>query len=461
MSNLLAGLQYVLAFLVAIGVLVTVHEWGHYRVAKWCGVRVLRFSIGFGKPLFKWHLRGNSTEFVLSSIPLGGYVRMLDAREGPVGQADGPEEFTGKPIWQRVAIVLAGPVANLVLATLLYAAVAWIGQAQPVAVLSQPSVGTAAYEAGLRSGDRVVEVQLAGAVRSISTFEQLTWQLGQAVAGGTDLVMRVERSGAVQELRLAIGGMSKEGVDDAAMARIGLPPPKSEPVIGEVEPAGAAQAAGLKPGDRVLSIDGQAPPDAWAVRQLIRNRYSNEKAGANGQMLWRVDRGGSVLELTVEPRKVASSGSGVVGRVGAVVGAPVETVQVQHGVLGGLAAGAQKTWEVSALSLGLLGKMLVGQASIKNLSGPFSIAEYAGKSAALGLVAFLAFLAMLSVSLGVMNLLPIPALDGGHLMYYLWEGLSGRPVSPQVAEKLQRVGVFLLVLLMSVAIANDGLRLSR
>ena len=447
-----------LAFVTALALLIAVHEWGHYRMALACGVKVLRFSIGFGPDLLRWQGR-SGTEFTLCLLPLGGYVRMLDEREAEVPAQERHLAFNTPPLRARAAIVAAGPLANLVLAVLLYAAVSWIGQPQARAVLSEPAAGTLAAQAGLRSGQWVQRLSADGEPeQAIESFEQLRWALTEAALSGQDLTLWAGSApqSEVDDYRLPLSKLGSVEADVQLFARIGIVAPWSAPVLGELLEQGVAARAGLQAGDRVLSVDGLVVRDAQQLRQLIRAGLDRQGNGL--AQTWVLERRGNRLELTVRPEP-QGEGTERVGRIGAFVGTPPETVTLQEDFLGGLMQGMRQTAEVVGLTLGMMGRMLVGLASLDNLSGPISIAEYAGKSASLGGVAYLSFLALISVSLGVLNLLPLPVLDGGHLLYYLIEGVTGRPIPGHWLERLQRAGMAILLALMSVAVFNDIARL--
>ena len=446
----------VLAFLVTLALLIVVHEWGHYRAAVACDVKVLRFSVGFGRVLWSRRIGRDGCEFVLSALPLGGYVRMLDEREGLVAPAERQRAFNRKPLWQRAVVVAAGPAANLVLAVLLYAAAQAWGVQEPKAVLGTPAADSAAARAGLRAGDWVRAWSPDGMDwQDIRSMSDLRWQAMQSLLERRPLHLSVsDRDGrGSRAVVLQADAELTRDVDAQALNRLGLGTPFSEPLLGETVAGGPAQAAGLLRGDRVLAVDGQPVADAAALRQAIR-------AAPGAPMRWLVERDGRRLEVVVTPRPVEGArGAGTIGRIDAAVGGPVERVTVRSGPADALVEGARRTWEVCALTLSMIGRMLTGDAALSNLSGPLTIADVAGQSASLGLSHYLAFLALVSVSLGVLNLLPLPMLDGGHLMYYLFEVVTGRPVPDIWLERLQRGGMALLVLLMSVALFNDVARL--
>ena len=444
----------VVAFFVALGLLIAIHEYGHYRVAVACGVKVLRFSVGFGKPLFTWKGKGSDTEFVIGLFPLGGYVRMLDEREAPVDPHERHLAFNTQPLRSRAAIVAAGPLANLLLAVLLYSIVNWGGVQEPKAVLSSPVAGSVADKAGLVGGELVRRAATGDdELVPIRSFEELRWVLTQGALDGERVRLELQNtpSSSPREVVMDLSVLDVRDADAQLFRKIGVMAPWTRPSIGEVMPGGAAERAGLRNGDVVRRVGNTNVVDGMQLRELIR---SSVQEGKVAPQIWMVERGGQMLELEVVPDSVMD-GSVSVGRINAYVGDSPEMVEVDYGLWEGLARGFERTWDVSTLTLRMMGRMLTGEASLKNLSGPLTIADYAGRSAEMGLMQYLSYLALISVSLGVLNLLPLPVLDGGHLMYYLWEGVTGKSVSDTWMEYLQRGGVAVLALMMSIALFND------
>jgi regulator of sigma E protease len=448
----------VTAFLIAIAILVTVHEWGHYRMALACGVKVLQFSVGFGPEAFSWASKRSGTRYTIAMLPLGGFVKMLDEREGAVDSADLPYAFNRKSLKARAAIVAAGPMANLILATLLYAVVNWTGVVEAKAYLSAPVADSIAAQAGFKGGETVLRTGFAeDALNEITSYEDFRWWLTRAALDSSNLVVQFQsdRSSVESMAVLKLSSFRAEQADESMFRKIGFTGPYSKPVLGALLPDGAAMEAKLAPGDLVINVDGKPVGDAAQLRDWVRQSGTTEQPRMQD---WLIDRNGVAQHISVTPRRV-TDGDKQIGRVGAVIGAQPEMVTVRYGPIDGITKAVVRTWDAAVLTVRMMGQIVTGQASIKNLSGPITIADYAGRSAAIGLTQYLVFLALVSISLGVLNLLPLPMLDGGHLMYYLWEGITGRAISDAWMERLQRTGLAILLLMMSVAVFNDLHRL--
>lgn len=440
-------LHTALWFLVAIGVLVVVHEYGHYLAARLAGVKVLRFSVGFGKPLLVRRLGRDRTEWALAALPFGGYVKMLDEREGEVSPAEAHRTFNRATVWRRIGIVAAGPAANFLLAILFYWVLLLHGLPALKPIVGEPPAGTPAAHAGLVAGDEIVRVN----GEDTPSFTELRLALLRASVAGDPVALELA-DGRTTNLTPVPG--RDESLEQDTLRPLGIVrfDPPIEPVIGSVLPDGAAARAGFREGDRLLRADDVAI-GTW--QEWVKRIRDNPGKPLRITLL----RDGQTRVIDVTPAGVDENGTRI-GKIGAgpkvdeSVLAPLLT-EVRYGPLDALWQGAVKTWDMSVFTLEMMGRMVLGQVSWKNLSGPLTIADYAGQSATLGWISFVGFLALVSVSLGVLNLLPIPLLDGGHLMYYVAEVLTGRPVSERVMEIGARVGMMLLLLLMSFALFND------
>jgi len=452
MSSILVD---VISFVVVIGILVTFHEFGHFWVARRCGVRVLKFSIGFGKPIYSW-VDKDETEYVLAMIPLGGYVKMLDERNEPVADEDLPFSFNQKPLASRFAIVSAGPIFNFLLAIVLYWAVFVIGSEGLIPVIDSVRSDSVAQLAGVQPGDRIV---------AIDEEKTQTWEvagmafISAVLEGKKQLQVEVVDADDRPTIRVFnLEGVSAELSRGGVVRQLGLEPKLQQwpAVIDKLVAGEAAANAGLLPGDRVLVADGE-PVNDW--RDWVG--HVQKKPGQAMQL--SVLRDGAELDLVLVPG-IKTHETRSYGYVGAQAVPPPPIpdemrMHVQYSFLSAWVRSVSETWRISHLTLRMLGKMLIGEASVKNISGPITIAQYAGRSASIGLVQFLTFMAVVSISLGVLNLLPIPVLDGGHLMYYLVEMVKGSPVSEKTQLIGQQMGLVILGLLMVLAFYNDVMRL--
>ena len=432
--------------------MITFHELGHYWAARRCGVKVLRFSVGFGKAIWTRTDR-HGTEWAVSAIPLGGYVKMLDdaGPEHKAAQSPGRSEaFNQQPVWNRFFIVAAGPVANFILAAIIYAGISAVGTQEPQALLAQPLAGTPAAQAGLMENDRLVAVN----GQAVQSWPQARWLLmNPSISGGT-VSLGVESRGRVSERVLVLAGIdgSSSARDEDPLLSSGLALAPGQVRLGEARPNSAALLAGLSAGDVITSVDGIQDPDVLTFVRYIE-RHPDE------QIVIGLRRGQTDLLIRATPARVKLPDGKEVGRLGVPVSAIVPMVTIEQGVLGSLWGGVTRTLETAWFSLKMLGKMIVGEVSLNNLSGPVTIADYAGQSARIGLVSYLGFIALVSVSIGVLNLLPIPMLDGGHLAFYTLEIIRGKPAPARWFEVGQRAGVAVLAGLMSLAIFNDLARL--
>ncbi len=446
---------YIGAFALALGILIVVHEFGHYLVARLVGVKVLRFSVGFGKPLLVRRWGRDGTEWVLAAFPLGGYVKMLDEREGPVAAAELPRAFNRQPVGKRALVVVAGPLANLLLAVFLYWGLFVHGVHELRPLLGKPVPASIAERAGIVDGEMVRSVS----GKPVLTMQDLRWELMRHIVDREEAALEViGADGNIAFRRLDLRDVDADRIDGDFMRFIGLMPyrPALKPVIGTIAPGSPAAAAGLEAGDEIVEIDGK-PVAAWAdLAATIR-----EAPGRRLPLV--VVRSGREITMEVVPATV-SEGGRTVARIG--VGPRDDptmrermVVEVRLGFSEGLTRAVAQTWETSILSIRMIGRMLTGDVSWKNVSGPVTIADYAGQSARLGIDHYVKFLALISISLGVLNLLPIPILDGGHLLYYLVEVVKGGPLSERAMEIGQQIGMWLLAILMALAFYNDINRL--
>jgi regulator of sigma E protease len=446
----MSALYMIIGTLVALGVLVTFHEFGHFWVARRCGVKVLRFSVGFGMPLLRWHDR-QGTEFVVAAIPLGGYVKMLDEREGDVPEALRDQSFNRKSVRQRIAIVAAGPVANFLLALVFFWVLAMLGSQQLKPVIGSVEPGSLAAVAGLNAGQEIIAVDGDPTSGWAAVNLRLVGRLGES--GALQVTVRDQAGTSESAHTLKLNEWLKGSDEPDPIRSLGIRPwrPALEPVLAELDPKGPAQAAGLRSGDRLLALDGQALSDWQQVVDAVRVRPDTK-------IVLQVQRDGAQIDVPVSlvSRGEGKAAAGYLGAGVKPVDWPPEMLrEVSYGPLDAVVEGARRTWTMSVLTLDSLKKMLFGELSVKNLSGPITIAKVAGASAQSGVGDFLNFLAYLSISLGVLNLLPIPVLDGGHLLFYLIEWVRGRPVSDRVQGWGIQIGISLVVGVMLLALIND------
>jgi regulator of sigma E protease len=452
MSNFL---YYLAAFALVLGILIIVHEFGHYLVARWVGVKVLRFSVGFGRAIWSKKLGRDGTEWAVGAFPLGGYVKMLDEREGDVAPEDAHRSFNRQPVLSRMAIVVAGPLANFLLAIFLYWGIFWYGTDELKPVLGPPVAASAAAAAGIENGETVLKV----AGEAVQTWQDMRWvMLRRAVdQDAIDLeVINARNEIAIRRLDVSSARESGWEGDPLEKLGIGFYRPKIRPVLDKISPGSSAAIADLRPGDEVLAIADKAISTWSDVVQAVRQ--------SPGKSLdFEILREGQRTLVKITPVAVEERGREI-GRIGASVRdagqSRIEVMTtVRYGPASALGKAVFETWDKSVFSLVMIGKMITGEVSWRNISGPVTIADYAGQSARLGLDYYLKFLALVSISLGVLNLLPIPILDGGHLLYYVVEIIKREPLSDRIMEIGQQIGLALLLMLMAFAFYNDINRL--
>lgn len=451
-------IQTIIAFFIVLGVLVVVHELGHYWVARWCGVKVLRFSVGMGKVIFSRRYGPDQTEWALSILPLGGYVKMLDAREQDLKTLppeDMKREFTSQSVWRRIAIVAAGPLANFILAILIFAGLYSYGIPEPAPKLREVPQQTAAYQAGLRGGELITAVN----GEPVQIWSDLRWKILHAVVEEKAVRLDIERSGSISSgasqqdtVQLPLDKITPDELEGDFLGLLGIDLARPKAVLGNILPGGPAEAAGLQQGDLILQINGRPVKDGLDFVETVRN-----SAGKQLELIGL--RGGRHEFLANVVPEITSKDGLSIGRIHVEVPLAPEMVIASSGPLQAVSKAVVKTWDTSALTLRMLGKMIMGEVSLKNITGPITIADYAGQTARIGLISYLSFIAFISISLGIMNLLPIPILDGGLLLYYSVEVLTGRPVSERFGEIAQRAGLGILMTLMVVAVFNDITRL--
>ena len=447
----------IIAFLLALAILVVIHELGHYWVARVCGVKVLRFSVGFGKILFSKRFARGETEWVVCALPLGGYVKMLDEREGEVQAHELHRTFNRQPVLRRMAIAVAGPVANLLLAALLYWVLFMYGVPGLKPIIGEVPPQTPAAHAQLQEQETILSIN----GQAIQSWEEIRWALLNRVLQGDPVTIQVRTvQGEIISRVLDLKALAPSDLDGKFLQKLGLLPiqPLLQPVIGQLTEGGVAQQAGLRTGDRVMRVEERNIKRWSEFVEAVRSHP--------GQTLkLDIDRSGSLLTINVIPQASEEAGNGEESRskVGKIGAAPqinqhefdALMTQVSYAPFAALQQAVRKTQETVMVSLKMLGKMIVGEVSLKNLSGPITIADYAGQSAQMGLAAYLGFLALVSISLGVLNLLPVPLLDGGHLLYYTVELIKGSPVPEKWWVAGQNVGIALLVTLTVLALFND------
>ncbi len=448
-------LSSTLALIVTLGLLIAFHEYGHFWTARKLGVKVLRYSIGFGKPLWLRRRGPDQTEYVLAAIPLGGYVKMLDEREGEVAPEEQHRAFNRQSVWRRFAIVLAGPLFNFIFAIFAFWLMYLIGVPGVKPILGEVEPQTVAAVSGFKAGDEIIEV---GGEKT-PTWGTVRLTLLDYALDSDEVEMKVRASnGGEHILKLPVKNITTEEKQKNLLSIVGINPyrPELPAVLGQLEPGGPAETAGLQENDRVLKIGDEQVSD-WTILVDIVRAHPQQK------ILIEIERNGEIQVIAVNTKQQKTD-AGIIGKIGASPARPDALsseylAEVKYPFFDAFGVAVVKTWQMSALTLRMIGKMIVGEVSLDNLSGPITIATYAGYTASAGISPFLYFLAVISISLGVLNLLPIPLLDGGHLLNYLIEIIKGSPLSDVVQAQMQRVGIFFLVMLMSLALYNDIARL--
>ena len=441
----------VLSFIVALGILIAIHEYGHFWVARKVGVKVLRFSIGFGKPIYQRTFGEDKTEFVVAAIPMGGYVKMLDEREGPVPEHELHRAFTQKTLGQRFAVVAAGPAFNFIFAIVAYWLLFVVGVQGLKPVVDGVQANSPVAIAGMQNGDQIVSID----GKETPTLEVFRMSLIQNIIDKDVVEIVVNRGGDyTKTLTLDLSDTPIDAISDNVFQFLGFSPyrPKLPPIVGRVVEGGAGDKAGIKQGDEIISVDRENYDDWVKWAEYVRSKPEMP-------ITIKLIRDNVEMEIEVVPAKIETQ-NGVIGRVGLGPHVPENfydgLMATQHyGVVESIGKGIQKTWDMSVMTLQMMWKMVAGEASLENISGPISIAQYAGQTAQIGILAFISFMAIISVSLGVLNLLPIPLLDGGHLMYYIIEFVKGSPVSEDHQLMGQKIGIIMLGCLMFLAIFND------
>ncbi len=444
------------AFVIALGLLIAIHEFGHYWVARRVGIKVLRFSIGMGKSLWTRVSKVDGTEFTIAAIPLGGYVKMLDERVDTVSPGERHMAFNQKPLWARAAVVIAGPLANFILAFLAYWLVMMIGISGIAPLLGPVAPDSPADIGGFKPEDRLLSVN---GTATPSWSDARLALLDAGLDTSVPALIEVETVSGIRttrELALADVSVLKDGGDPLAGMGFSNWYPHIEPLIGTVLPDGAAASAGLEPGDKVLSVDGE-PIESWL------DFVNAVRPNADQSLSLMVDRDGQQVAVDITPQPIEVDGV-TIGRVGVTENQSAALfdkarITVQYPLGTALVKALQRTWDMTTLTIRMLGKLVTGQASLDNISGPISIAQFAGQSASIGIDHYINFIAMISISLAVLNLLPIPMLDGGHLVYFAVEAVTRKPVSERVQMIGQQIGLVLLGSLMFLAFYNDIWRL--